>query len=51
MLNWLAGLILGAVLALGGYVTYRHVATVPTTQRLGQSVHNLWHPDYPPEIP
>jgi len=48
MSNWLAGLILGAVLALGGYVAYRHIATVPL---LGHGVHNLWHPDYPPEIP
>jgi hypothetical protein len=51
MLNWLASLILGAVLALGGYVTYERSATVPTMQRLGDAVHNLWHPDYPPEIP
>jgi hypothetical protein len=51
MLNWLGALILGAVFALGGYVTYRHNATVPAMQQLGYGVHNLWHPDYPAEIP
>ena len=54
MLNWLAGLaflILGAVFALGGYVTYERSAAVPTMQQLGEGVHNLWHPDYPSVIP
>jgi len=49
MLNWLAGLILGAVLALDGYLTYEHCGT--TMQRLGDAAHNLWHPDYPSGIP
>ena len=51
MSNWLTGLIFGAALVLGGYVAYRHSVTVPTEQQLGHAVHNLWHPDYPPEIP
>jgi hypothetical protein len=47
----LAFLILGAVLALGGYVIYGRSAKVPTMQGLDHAVHNLWHPDYSPEIP
>jgi hypothetical protein len=49
MLMRLVFLILGTVLAFGSYVTYGHNAT--TMQRLGDAAHNLWHPDYPTEIP
>jgi hypothetical protein len=54
MSNWLAGLVfllLGAAVALGGYVTYARSASLPTMQQLGAGVHNLWHPDYPSVIP
>ncbi len=49
MLSWLAGMILAAVLALGGYVAYQRSGT--TMQQLGDAAHNLWHPDYPSGIP
>jgi hypothetical protein len=42
-------LLLGTVLALGGFAGYTLHAT--TLQRLGDAVHNLWHPDYPAGFP
>jgi hypothetical protein len=42
-------LILGAVLAVGAYAGYALDAA--TSERLGDAVHNLWHPDYPAGFP
>jgi len=44
-------MLVGIVLAFGGYVIYERSATTATMQRLGHGVHNLWHPDYPTGIP